>query len=108
MVLFSRVCSSLNDNPGTLVTEEHPAMEAVVIRGVSIERSQARVTITNIPDTPGNSGKILGCLADAEINIDMIISNIASDGMARHSFTMHTNDPWACSSCSQARVRRTL
>ena len=86
------VCSSLNDNPGTLVTEEHPAMEAVVIRGVSIERSQARVTITNIPDSPGNSGKILGCLADAEVNLDMIVSNIASDGMARHSFTMHTND----------------
>ncbi len=86
------VCSSLNDNPGTLVKEEHPDMEAVVIRGVSIERSQARVTITDIPDTPGHSGKILGCLADAEINVDMIISNIASDGMARHSFTMHTND----------------
>ncbi len=86
------VCSSLNDNPGTLVTEEHPAMEAVVIRGVSIERSQARVTITDIPDTPGQSGKILGCLADAEINVDMIVSNISSDGMARHSFTMHTND----------------
>ncbi len=86
------VCSSLNENPGTLVTEEHPAMEAVVIRGVSIERSQARITITDIPDTPGHSGKILGCLADAEINVDMIVSNIASDGMARHSFTVHTND----------------
>lgn len=86
------VCSSLNDNPGTLVTEEHPTMEAVVIRGVSIERSQARVTITDIPDKPGNSAKILGCLADAEINLDMIVSNIASDGMARHSFTMHTTD----------------
>jgi len=86
------VCSSLNNNPGTIVTEEHPTMESVVIRGVSIERSQARVTITDIPDHPGNSGKILGCLADAEINIDMIVSNIASDGMARHSFTMHTND----------------
>ncbi|BDS05943.1 aspartokinase [Oceaniferula spumae] len=86
------VCSSLNNNPGTIVTEEHPAMEAVVIRGVSIERSQARVTITDIPDRPGNSAKILGALADAEINVDMIVSNIASDGMARHSFTMHTND----------------
>lgn len=86
------VCSSLNENQGTLVTEEHPAMEAVVIRGVSIERSQARITITDIPDTPGHSGKILGCLADAEINVDMIVSNIASDGMARHSFTVHTND----------------
>ena len=86
------VRSSLNDNPGTLVLEEHPAMENVVIRGVSIERSQARVTITGIPDVPGMSGKILGALGDAEINLDMIVSNIASDGLARHSFTMHSND----------------
>jgi aspartate kinase len=86
------VRSSLNDNPGTLVLEEHPAMENVVIRGVSIERSQARVTVTGIPDEPGMSGKILGALAEAEINLDMIISNIASDGYARHSFTMHTSD----------------
>jgi aspartate kinase len=86
------VRSSLNDNPGTLVLEEHPNMENVVIRGVSIERSQARVTLTGIPDEPGMSGKILGVLADAEINLDMIISNIAHDGCARHSFTMHSSD----------------
>ena len=90
-VIFE-VRSSLNDNPGTLVLEEHPNMENVVIRGVSIERSQARVTLTGIPDEPGMSGKILGALADAEINLDMIISNIAHDGYARHSFTMHSND----------------
>jgi aspartate kinase len=86
------VRSSLNDNPGTLVLEEHPAMENVVIRGVSIERSQARVTITGIPDEPGMSGRILGALGEAEINLDMIISNTAHDGYARHSFTMHSND----------------
>jgi len=86
------VRSSLNDNPGTLVLEEHPAMENVVIRGVSIERSQARVTIFGIPDEPGMSGRILGALGEAEINVDMIVSNIASDGFARHSFTMHSND----------------
>lgn len=86
------VRSSLNDNPGTLVLEEHPNMENVVIRGVSIERSQARVTITGIPDEPGMSGKILGALGEAEINLDMIISNIAHDGFARHSFTMHSSD----------------
>ncbi len=86
------VRSSLNINPGTIVTEEHEAMEAVVIRGVSIERSQARVTITGIPDEPGMSARILGVLGDDEINIDMIVSNIAHDGFARHSFTMHTND----------------
>lgn len=90
-VLFE-VRSSLNHNPGTRVLEEHPAMENVVIRGVSIERSQARVTITGIPDEPGMSAKILGTLADAEINLDMIVSNIASDGLARHSFTMHCDD----------------
>ena len=86
------VRSSLNDNPGTIVTEEHDQMESVVIRGVSIERSQARVTVTGIPDTPGMSARILSCLAEAETNIDMIISNIAHDGLARHSFTMHSND----------------
>jgi len=90
-VIFE-VRSSLNDNPGTLVLEEHPNMENVVIRGVSIERSQARVTITGIPDAPGMSGRILGALGDAEINLDMIISNIAHDGYARHSFTMHSSD----------------
>ena len=86
------VRSSLNNNPGTIVTEEHASMESVVIRGVSIERSQARVTIIGIPDEPGMSARILGALADAEVNIDMIVSNIAHDGYARHSFTMHTND----------------
>ncbi len=86
------VRSSLNNNPGTIVTEEHDSMESVVIRGVSIERSQARVTIIGIPDEPGMSARILGALAEAEINIDMIVSNIAHDGFARHSFTMHTTD----------------
>jgi aspartate kinase len=90
-VIFE-VRSSLNNNPGTIVKEEHDQMEAVVIRGVSIERSQARVTITGIPDEPGMSATILSCLADAEVNIDMIISNVAHDGLARHSFTMHSND----------------
>ncbi len=86
------VRSSLNDNPGTIVTQEHDDMESVVIRGVSIERSQARVTIKGIPDKPGMSARILGCLAENETNIDMIVSNIAHDGLARHSFTMHSND----------------
>jgi len=90
-VIFE-VRSSLNNNSGTIVKEEHDQMESVVIRGVSIERSQARVTITGIPDEPGMSATILCCLADAEVNIDMIISNIAHDGLARHSFTMHSND----------------
>lgn len=90
-VIFE-VRSSLNNNPGTLVLEEHPNMENVVIRGISIERSQARVTISGIPDNPGMSGKILGALAEAEINLDMIVSNISNDERSKHSFTMHSND----------------
>jgi len=90
-VIFE-VRSSLNHNPGTLVLEEHSHMENVVIRGVSIERAQARLTITGIPDAPGMSGRILGALAEAEINLDMILSNIAHDGFARHSFTMPSSD----------------
>lgn len=86
------VRSSLNNEPGTLVIEEKPNMEAVVIRGVSIERNQARVTVIGIPDEPGWSGKILKALGESEVNIDMIISNIAYDGKARHSFTMNSDD----------------
>ncbi|MBC7979465.1 MAG: aspartate kinase [Armatimonadetes bacterium] len=90
-VIFE-VRSSLNDNPGTLVLEEHPNMENVVIRGISIERSQARVTISGIPDQPGMSGRILGALAEAEINLDMIVSNISNEDRSKHSFTMHSTD----------------
>ncbi|MBK1790361.1 aspartate kinase [Persicirhabdus sediminis] len=86
------VRSSLNDNPGTIITEEHPDMEAVVIRGVSIERSQARVTVQNIPDDAKSAAQILGALSEAEINIDMIVANSSQDGRGRLSFTMHTND----------------
>ncbi len=86
------VRSSLNNESGTLVIEEKPNMEAVVIRGVSIERNQARVTVTGIPDEPGWSGRILKALGESEVNIDMIVSNIAHDGKARHSFTMSSDD----------------
>ncbi len=86
------VRSSLNNNPGTIVHEEHPAMESVAVRGISIERNQARVTIANIPDQIGYTAKILGALAQGEINLDMIVANVAHDGFARQSFTMHAND----------------
>lgn len=86
------VRNSMNNNPGTIVHEELPAMESVAIRGISIERNQARVTLTGIPDQIGYTAEILGALADAEINLDMILANTAHDGQARQSFTMHAND----------------
>ena len=74
------VRNSMNTNPGTIVQEETPSMEAVVIRGISIDRNQARVTITGIPDQIGYTAQILGALAEAEINLDMILANTAHDG----------------------------
>lgn len=90
-VIFE-VRNSMNNNPGTIVQEETKAMESIAIRGVSIERSQARVTIIGIPDDVGNASKAIGALADAEVNLDMIVANMAHDGFVRVSFTMHAND----------------
>jgi len=86
------VRSSLNNNQGTIVRAEHDSMEAVVIRGVSIERNQARITVTGIPDQPGNSARIFNVLSEAEVNIDMIVSNNTHEGLARHSFTVPDSD----------------
>ena len=82
------VRNSMNNNPGTIVQEETPSMEAVVIRGISIDRNQARVTVTGIPDQIGYTAQILGALAEAEINLDMILANTAPFGYVRQSFTM--------------------
>ncbi|MCC8020390.1 MAG: aspartate kinase [Akkermansiaceae bacterium] len=86
------VRNSMNNNPGTIVQEEIPAMEAVAVRGISIERGQARVTVSGITAPVAYTAKILNALAEAEINIDMIVANTAHDGIARQSFTMHVND----------------
>ncbi|MEM6910349.1 MAG: aspartate kinase [Verrucomicrobiota bacterium] len=86
------VRSSLADRPGTLVTEEHPNMEQVVIRGISIEKDQANVVIREVPDTPGSAGSIFRALAEADVNVDMIIQNVSNVGKARISFTLPQND----------------
>ncbi|CAN5478015.1 aspartate kinase [soil metagenome] len=86
------VCSSLNTTPGTLVTEENKSMESVVIRGVSLERGQAKITIENVADQPGVASQIFQALADAGTNIDMIVQNVSKTGIADISFTLHSND----------------
>jgi aspartate kinase len=83
------VRSSLNDNPGTLVTEENKSMESVVIRGVSLERDQAKITIEGVPDQPGAASTVFQALAEADVNIDMIIQNVSKTGLADISFTLH-------------------
>ncbi len=86
------VRNSMNNNPGTIVQEENSAMESLAVRGVSIERNQARVTVSEITAPTAYTALILGALAKAEINVDMIVANTAHDGRARQSFTMNMND----------------
>jgi aspartate kinase len=75
-VIFE-VRSSLNDNPGTIVKEETKSMEGVVVRGVALDKNQAKVTLVGVPDKPGVAAKIFKGLGDATVNVDMIIQNIS-------------------------------
>src|SRR5213593_2883138 len=73
------VRSSLNDNPGTIVKEETQNMESVVIRGVSLDKNQAKITLAAVPDKPGVAARIFKSIGDAAINVDMIVQT-ASHG----------------------------
>ena len=71
------VRSSLNENPGTIVKEETKSMEDVVVRGVALDKNQAKVTVVGVPDKPGVAARIFKALGDATVNVDMIIQNIS-------------------------------
>src|SRR2546426_2070938 len=71
------VRSSLNDNPGTIAKEQTRNMEDVVIRGVSLDKNQAKVTLVAVPDKPGVAARIFKTLGDAAINVDMIVQNVS-------------------------------
>ncbi|MBR1982297.1 MAG: aspartate kinase [Akkermansia sp.] len=98
------VRNSMNNNPGTIVQEETSAMESLAVRGVSIERNQARVTVSGITAPVAYTAVILSALSDAEINVDMIVANTAHDGQARQSFTMNMSDLGA----AQAALKKVL
>lgn len=98
------VRNSMNNNPGTIVQEETSAMESLAVRGVSIERNQARVTVSGITAPVAYTAIILSALSDAEINVDMIVANTAHDGQARQSFTMNMSDLGA----AQAALKKLL
>src|SRR5438270_9126899 len=93
-VIFE-VRSSLNENPGTIVKEETQNMESVVIRGVSLDKNQAKITLAAVPDQPGVAARIFKSLGEAAINIDMIVQT-ASHGAGAPatdiSFTMDKAD----------------
>ncbi len=76
------VRSSLNDNPGTIVKEETRSMESVVIRGVSLDKNQAKITLIGVPDRPGVAAHIFKAIAENNINVDIIVQNISHDSSA--------------------------
>ena len=86
------VRSSLSDRPGTRTHAATPNMEDIVVRGVSLERNQAKVTIRGVPDRPGCAGLIFSAIADANLSVDMIVQNAASTGTTDLSFTLHRDD----------------
>jgi aspartate kinase len=83
------VRSSFNSSPGTLVTKEDGDMEKIVVTGVTHDKNQTRITIMGVPDRPGIAASIFKTIADANINVDMIVQNISSDDNATDiSFTV--------------------
>jgi aspartate kinase len=86
------VRSSFNNNPGTIVKEETMSMENVVVRGVSIEKNQAKITIRQVPDRPGTAAKIFSALAGANISIDMIVQSETLGATNDISFTLNKDE----------------
>ena len=86
------VRSSFNDQPGTIVKEESAGMEKVVIRGVSVDRRQAKVTIAGVPDRPGIASRIFTEIAAINVNVDMIVQNVSAAGTTDVSFTTHREE----------------
>jgi len=90
-VIFE-VRSSFNTNPGTIVKEETAGMEQVVVRGVSVERNQAKVTVAQVPDKPGCAARLFTALADAHVMVDVIVQNVSESGSTDISFTMNRDE----------------
>ncbi len=87
-----RVLSSFEGGEGTLITYEESEMEKALISGIAFNRDEAKLTITGVPDVPGIASKILGPIADLNIEVDMIIQNVAEDATTDFTFTVHRND----------------
>jgi aspartate kinase len=80
--------SSFSENEGTLITEESDNMEEVLVSGVVLDKNQARVTLRGVSDRPGIAAEIFTMLAEANINVDMIIQNMGTDGSTNLGFTV--------------------
>ena len=86
------VRSSFQDGPGTRVVKEDTDMEQVLVSGITGDRNQAKVTVVGVPDQPGIAAKIFVAIAEAAVNVDMIIQNVSQDSLTDISFTVPRND----------------
>ncbi len=86
------VRSSFNDNPGTWVTKEESQMESRMVTGVSLNKDEAKIAVRQVPDTPGVASKIFAPISDANINVDMIVQNVSSEGTTDLTFTVPKSD----------------
>jgi len=82
------VRSSFNHNPGTIVKEEVASMEKVLVRGVAVDKNQAKVVVSHLADKPGSAAKVFEALAGANIVVDMIVQNVGRGGVANLTFTV--------------------
>jgi len=87
-----RVLSSFEEGGGTLISFEDEGMEEAKISGIAFNRDEAKLTILGVPDQPGVAHEILGPIAAANIEVDMIVQNIAEDDTTDFTFTVHRND----------------
>lgn len=87
-----RVLSTFVEGNGTLITTEEHAMEQPVISGIAFNRDEAMLRVVGVPDQPGVAYGILGPIGDANIEVDMIVQNIGTDGTTDFTFTVHRND----------------
>jgi aspartate kinase len=87
-----RVLSSFQDGGGTLITYEEPEMEEALVSGIAFNRDEAQLRVAGVPDQPGVAHRILGAVAEVNIEVDMILQNVAHDGTADVTFTVHRND----------------
>lgn len=88
-----RVLHSFQEGPGTLITlDEEESMEQPIISGIAFNRDEAKLTIRGVPDIPGVAFKILGPVSAANIEVDMIVQNVAHDNTTDFTFTVHNND----------------
>ena len=88
-----RVLSSFEEGPGTLISiDDNKDMEAPLVSGIAFNRDEARVVVRGVPDTPGVAYKILGPVSDANVEVDVIVQNVAADGTTDLTFTVHRNE----------------